>query len=111
MFTWISRFLIFVFVFQIFAPELTFAQKNSTATQTNDLWQSVSAQIEKQRQNPLSSAKTLEELEHLYAQQMTALADVYDQADVTDVVAFLTGEISFYRTRTITGEERNKPIL
>lgn len=31
--------------------------------------------------------------------------------DVTDVVAFLTGEISFYRTRTITGEERNKPIL
>ena len=87
MFTWISRFLIFVFVFQIFAPELTFAQKNSTATQTNDLWQSVSAQIEKQRQNPLSSAKTLEELEHLYAQQMTALADVYDQADVTDVVA------------------------
>lgn len=31
--------------------------------------------------------------------------------DLTDVAAFLTGEISFYRTRTITCKERNRVVL
>ena len=42
------------------------------------------------------------------------LAEVYGGMpfwDLTDVAAFLTGEISFYRTRTITGKERNKVVL
>ena len=42
------------------------------------------------------------------------LVDVFGSMplwDVTDLVAFITGEISFHRTRTLTEEERNKPIL
>jgi len=42
------------------------------------------------------------------------LAEVYGGMpfwDLTDVAAFLTGEISFYRTRTITGKKRNKVVL
>ena len=42
------------------------------------------------------------------------LVDVFGSMplwDLTDLVAFITGEISFHRTRTLTEEERNKPIL
>lgn len=42
------------------------------------------------------------------------LAEVYGGMpfwDMTVVAAFLTGEITFYRTRTITGKERNKVVL
>jgi len=31
--------------------------------------------------------------------------------DLTDLTAFITGEISFYRTRTLTEGDRNRPIL
>ena len=42
------------------------------------------------------------------------LAEVYGEMplwDLTDVTAFLTGEISFYRTRTMTEKERNRVVL
>ena len=42
------------------------------------------------------------------------LAEVYGEMplwDLTDVTAFLTGEIAFYRTRTMTDKDRNRVVL
>ena len=73
---WICRILIIVFTFNILAPELLFAQQQTARVE--NLKQTIEQQVQAQREKPLSQAGSLEELDQLYAAQMTALVDIYE---------------------------------
>lgn len=82
--TWICRLLILVFVFNICSPEMLFAQQHPSQPKGADLYDAVSAQIDQQRQKPLSQAQNADELEALYAGQKQELTDLYNHIEADD---------------------------
>jgi len=89
MLTWMSRILIFVFVFNILSPELLRAQQTTASPVPTDLKEQIAAAVA----TKLSSAKSENELEKTYASQLAGLRKLYENFDVSDpVTAFLALE-------------------
>ena len=89
MFTWLCRFMILVFTFNIVAPELAYAQQGtSSAVSSKKIWEKVEKQIFKSQATPLASAKTLDELNKIYADQLEALTELYMNTPVTDGLSY-----------------------
>lgn len=84
MLTWLSRIMIAVFTLNILAPDLAFAGR---ASSRSSIEQAVSARISNQHTQPLSYAKSLDELDELYIKHMIELLDAYDTIDITDSLA------------------------
>lgn len=83
MLIWLSRCMIFIFLFSVIAPEVAEAKRNARAS----LQQAVLTKIEAQKDKPLSQARSADELDMLYAVKMIGLADVYDSLEVTDAIS------------------------
>ena len=89
MFTWLCRLMILVFTFNIVAPELAYAQQGtSSAVSSKKIWEKVEKQIYKSQTTPLASAKTLDELNKIYADQLEALTELYMNTPVTDGLSY-----------------------
>ena len=89
MLTWMSRILIFVFVFNILSPDLLRAQQATASPVPTDLKEQIAAAVA----TKLSSAKSENELEKTYASQLAGLRKLYENFDVSDpVTAFLALE-------------------
>ena len=89
MLTWMSRILIFVFVFNILSPDLLRAQQTTASPVPTDLKEQIAAAVA----TKLSSAKSENELEKTYASQLAGLRKLYENFDVSDpVTAFLALE-------------------
>ena len=86
MFTWLSRIMVVVFVFNILAPQAAFAQK---APAKGDIRARVEEQADASRNKALSQAINQEELDNLYNARKNDLLNLYDEIDIWkgDVIA------------------------